>query len=88
MKLRSPVAHVVVLMWELGVGAVLPLADESCVCLEDCEENDNVEVGGDWGGNGMAAGSTFAETRNGRLLSGSRLLGGENECVLKRVEAV
>ena len=51
------------------------------MCLEDCDENDNVEVGGDWGGKGMAAGSTFAEIRNGRLLSGSRLLGGENECV-------
>jgi len=57
------------------MGAVLPLADEPCVFLEDCEENDNVEVGGDWGGKGMAAGSTFAETRNGILLSGSRLLG-------------
>ena len=58
------------------------------MCLEDCEENDNVEVGGDWGGKGMAAGSTFAETRNGRLLPGSRLLGGGNECELRCAEAV
>lgn len=56
--------------------------------FEDCEENDNVEVGGDWGGKGMAAGSTFAETRNGGLLSGSRLLGGDDEGVLRRAEVV
>jgi hypothetical protein len=71
---------------EFGVGAVLPLADESCVFLEDCEENDNVEVGGDWGGKGMAAGSTFEETRNETPLSRSRLL--EGECEYMRGGAV
>jgi hypothetical protein len=41
------------------MGAVLPLILEVCVCCEDCEENDKVETGGDCGGRGMAAGSTF-----------------------------
>ena len=63
--------------WEYGEGAVLPLPDESCVFLEDCEENDNVEEGGDWGGKGMAAGSTFEGIRIGTPLLGSRLVGGE-----------
>jgi hypothetical protein len=83
---RSKVVQVVLWTWEFGVGAVLPLADESWVFLEDCEENDNVEVGGDWGGKGMAAGSTFEEIRDGTPLSRSRLLEGECECM--RDEAV
>ena len=58
---------------------VLPLAHEPWVFCEDCEENDNVETGGDCGGNGMAAGSTFGVTRKWESLSGSRVLGGERD---------
>jgi hypothetical protein len=49
--------------WEFSVDVVLPLTDEHCVSFEDWDENDNVEAGGDCGGKGMAAGSTFEETR-------------------------
>lgn len=52
---------------ELSVGAVLREKPDSCVSYDaderdadDREENDTVDVGGDWGGSGMAAGSTFA----------------------------
>lgn len=45
-----------------------------------------MEVGGDWGGKGIAAGSTFEETRNGIPLSRSRLV--EGECEWMRVDAV
>ena len=57
---------------EFGVGAVLLLILESCVSYdaderdaEDREENDTAEVGGDWGGRGTYAGSTFAPPLKG-----------------------
>ena len=56
------------------------LSHELWVFREDCEENDNVETGGDCGGNGIAAGSTtFDVTRKWESLSWSRVLGGERD---------
>lgn len=65
------------------VGAVLlvlselPVSHDTDDLAEDREEKETVEPGGDWGGNGIRAGSIFADPKMGWLIGWmSRLVKG------------